>query len=138
MMFNSDINLNSAVLKNTKRGFTLIEMLVVVSVIGILVSIASYHNVQVLKRAKDAALMNEISLLRTSIHQFALQNNGRFPESLGLLSPVHLDKVPTTWKGSNGNGCYCYDPVEGAVTLYKAEDKAASTIDGGGRKYADY
>lgn len=138
-MFNSPMKpAGNAVSPRNKSGFTLIEMLVVVSVIGILVSIAGYYNVKVLKRSKDAALMNELSLLRTAVHQFALQNNGRFPETLEQLSPVPLNQVPNTWKGSNGNGYYCYDPVEGVLSLFKIDDQAASAVDAGGRKYADY
>lgn len=122
----------------TRAAFTLIEMLVVVSVIGLLVAIASYHNVYVLKKAKDAALMNELSLLRTAVHQFALQNNGRFPESLDQLSAVVLRQVPRSWQGSGGQGSYCYNPVDGVVTLYKADDQSLKTLDAVGKNYADY
>ncbi|MEW6713183.1 MAG: prepilin-type N-terminal cleavage/methylation domain-containing protein, partial [Candidatus Riflebacteria bacterium] len=39
-----------------KSGFTLIEMLVVLSVLGILFGIASYNNSRVLNNSRDTAL----------------------------------------------------------------------------------
>ncbi len=121
-----------------RSGFTLIEMLVVVSVIGILISAAGYHNARVLKTTKDVALMHELNLLRTAVHQFALHHNGRFPQSIQDLAPDFIKQVPERWRGSNADGEWFYDPVEGLLALYGPETSEKSAVDNGGRKYADY
>ncbi len=121
-----------------RLGFTLIEMLVVVSVIGILVSVAGYHNARVLKNSKDAALLHELNLMRTAVHQYALAHNGRFPETLQELAPDFISRVPEQWHGSNAAGLWCYDAVEGLVTLYGRDMAETSAVDAGGRKYAEY
>jgi len=121
-----------------RHGFTLIEMLVVVSIIGILITAAGYNNTRVLKKSRDTALMQELSMLRTAIHQYALQHNGRFPETLPELAPTFVNRVPDQWHGSNGSGIWHYDPVEGFLSLYSNESSETSPLDAGGRKYADY
>ncbi len=120
-------------------GFTLIEMLVVVSVLGILVSVAGHHHTRVMKKSQDAAVMLELSSIRNAVHQYALDNNGRFPKTLDELKPLHLKNLPTQWRGSSGSGRYFYDPVSGSVELYdETGSVAAAQSDQGGRSYADY
>ncbi|MDD2998168.1 MAG: type II secretion system protein [Candidatus Riflebacteria bacterium] len=123
---------------NLKKGFTLIEMLVVVSVIGLLVSIAGYNNTRVLKKSKDAALMVELDLMRTAIYQYALQNSGKFPESLESLTPEYLNNVHKQWKGSLGGGIYSYDSRTGAIVLLTEGSENTTLVDMSGKKYADY
>ena len=131
-------NIRMRISGQTRHGFTLIEMLVVVSIIGILITAAGYHNTRVLKKSRDTALMQELSLLRTAIHQYALQHHGRFPETLPELAPAFVNRVPEQWHGSNGSGLWYYDPVEGFLSLYSNESSESSALDAGGRKYADY
>jgi len=120
-------------------GFTLIEMLAVVTVIGILISLAGHHNTITLKKARDASLKIELNLLRTAVHQFALDNNGRFPESLQNLSPDYLKKVDLSWNGAESAGSFYYDSSSGLVNLFGLENtESVSARDCSGNLYADY
>lgn len=125
--------------QRTAGGFTLIEMLVVISVLGILVSLAGHHHTRVLKKSQDAAILLELNSIRNAVHQFALDNMGRFPSSLEELKPVHVKNVPQQWRGSSASGRYFYNSVEGRVDLYdESGSEPAQQTDLGGKKYADY
>jgi prepilin-type N-terminal cleavage/methylation domain-containing protein len=125
--------------KKSKSGFTLIEMLVVVSVLGILVSLAGYNNTRVLRRSKDAALKVELGLIRGAVYRYALQHDGNFPETLDELKDEQLKKVPQKWAGSQAHGLYFYDSGNGTVQLYDKDGTApVQTIDYAGNSYADY
>jgi prepilin-type N-terminal cleavage/methylation domain-containing protein len=120
-------------------GFTLLEMLVVIGVIGILFSIAGHHHVRVLKKSKDASLKLEVNQLRIAIHQFALDNSGRFPENLAQLTPEYLKKIESHWQGAEGSGIYHYDSDAGNIVLYESNGREISRIiDTSGNVYGQY
>ncbi len=121
------------------RGFTLTEILVVMSIIGILVSIVTRNNAVVMERARDAALMSEVRHIRNAIHQFALDNGGSFPGDLTGLKPF-LGKVATDWAGSRAKGMYSYEPVSGRLTLSRSRDDnyPDPRLDSKGRPYGEY
>jgi general secretion pathway protein G len=75
-------------------GFTLVEMLVVVALIGIVAALAlpRYRNSQV--RAKEAVLKHDLWILRDVIDQF-FTDQGRYPNDLEELVTIgYLRKVP--------------------------------------------
>ncbi|GBC79800.1 Type II secretion system protein G [bacterium HR09] len=77
-----------------QRGFTLIELIVVVTIIGILATIAvpAMRNAPI--RAKEAALKADLYTLRSCIDQFH-GDRGRWPTSLEeLVSMGYLRKIP--------------------------------------------
>lgn len=113
-------------IRASNGGFTLIEMLVVISVIGILVSIAGYNNARVLRHSKDAALKVELSQLRNAVYQFSLNNSGKFPDTLDALKDSVLRKVPHSWSGSTATGTYYLDALTGEVRLYDYVSSAPS------------
>lgn len=122
-----------------KSAFTLIEMLVVMSVIGVLVSVAGYNHTRVMRHSKDAALKVEVSHLRNAIHQFALDNSGRFPQLLEELSPDYIREVPKIWQGSHAQGKFFYNNFDGVIMLYDIDQTGLSDkTDEAGRKYGDY
>jgi general secretion pathway protein G len=76
------------------RGFTLIELIVVVAIIGILATIAVPAMRTAPIRAREAALREDLFTLRSCIDQFHA-DRGRFPTSLDeLVSMGYLRMIP--------------------------------------------
>jgi general secretion pathway protein G len=78
----------------TKQGFTLVELLVVLSIIALLLTIATPRYFSSLDRAKEAALKEDLEILRESIDKFYGDRNS-FPNSLEeLVEFKYIRKVP--------------------------------------------
>jgi general secretion pathway protein G len=76
------------------RGFTLIELIVVMAIVALLVSIAAPRYVQSVERAREATLRSSLAVMRDAIDRFAA-DRGRFPESLDELVTVrYLRQLP--------------------------------------------
>ena len=81
-------------LLKTQRGFTLIELMIVVSIIGILAAIAVPNYQWGLIRAREAVLREDLYNLRTTIDQF-YADQGKFPDSLQeMADKKYLYSVP--------------------------------------------
>ncbi len=77
-----------------RRGFTLIELLVVMAIIGILTAVALPNLAKTPKRAREAALKQDLYTFRTCIDQY-FADKGRYPESLQVLvSERYIRQVP--------------------------------------------
>jgi type II secretion system protein G len=82
--------------KNVKRanGFTLIELIVVMAIIGLLVSIAAPRYFNSIERARETALVTSLRVMRQAIDQFSA-DRGRYPESLEeLVAARYLRSMP--------------------------------------------
>src|SRR5450631_242461 len=76
------------------RGFTMIEMLVVMVIISLLLTIAVPRYLRTLARSKETVLRQDLSALRESIDKF-YGDTGKFPESLAMLvDKRYLRNVP--------------------------------------------
>jgi general secretion pathway protein G len=78
----------------TRRGFTLIEVLVVVAVIGIIVAVAIPNLLNALQRAKQKKSMADMRTLALTIESYSVDLN-RYPAAAGYALPSGLT-LPST------------------------------------------
>lgn len=84
---------DSAMLR-TRRGYTLIEMLIVLSIISILATMAMPSFQKSLIRAKETNLRRTLFIMRDTIDQF-YADQGRYPNSLeDLETEKYIRQVP--------------------------------------------
>jgi len=81
--------------RKTKRsaGFTLLEMMIVVVIMGILMSIALPIYNQSLLRSREAVLRQDLFTLRNLISQYTLDKQ-KAPQSLDDLVPAYIKVIP--------------------------------------------
>lgn len=88
-------------LRGDVRGFTLIELMIVMTIIAVLAGMAAMRYEGSVTRAKEAALHHDLSVMRDAIEQYTLDKQ-QAPQSLDdLVSSGYLRAVPV-------------DPVTGA------------------------
>lgn len=77
-----------------KRGFTLVEILVVLAIVALLLTIALPRYFGSLEKSKDVALKENLQVLRVTLDKF-YADKGRFPQSLEeLVTQNYLRAVP--------------------------------------------
>jgi len=100
-------------------AFTLIELIVVMAIIALLISVAVPRYFNSVERAKEAALKQNLNVMRDALDKF-YGDQGRYPTAIQeLVTKRYLRSVPedpltqstTTWvlikpPGDGGNGVY--------------------------------
>ncbi len=87
------------------RGFTLIELIVVMAIVALLAGIAAPRYFASLDRAKASSLRSSLAVMRDALDKYAA-DKGRYPDSLEqLVQDRYLRAVPE-------------DPLTGSVTSW--------------------
>jgi general secretion pathway protein G len=77
-----------------RRGFTLLELLVVMAIIATLLTIAVPRYFRSLQRSREAVLQQDLTALRESIDRF-YGDTGKYPQTLAVLVEKHyLRSIP--------------------------------------------
>src|SRR3989344_5865679 len=103
-------------MKNNKKGFTLIEILIVISVIGILASIVLVNLGGFRSRGRDARRISDLRTIQNALELY-YANGGEYPASGQLYTDVEalpgIGKLPTD--PSAGNPQYLYGVSPGGA-----------------------
>jgi general secretion pathway protein G len=92
--------------KLTRRGFTLIEMMIVMAIIVILIAVAVPFYQKAITRAKESVLHNNLFAMRSAIDEYSFDKQ-KAPQTLqDLVKEGYLHNVPKdpitqsndTWK----------------------------------------
>ena len=121
--------------RHRSRGFTLVELMVVISIILILISIAVPIYQQTVLRARESVLKQDLQTMRELIQQYTLDKQ-RAPTSLqdlaaaGYLREIPMDPITRsrdTWVEVQEDTLMSVDQTQpGIVDVHSGSDLVSS------------
>ena len=105
-----------------ERGFTLLEMLIVVALVGIMAGLAVVQFKHTPQKAKEAVLKEDLYILRDIIDQY-FTDKGKYPSTLqDLVDAGYIRKIPV-------------DPITGSSESWQIENVPAEEGEDAGGIY---
>ena len=104
-------------------GFTLVELMIVMTIIGILASIAIPSYIRAVQKAKEATLREDLHTIRTAIDSYTVDKE-KAPQSLddlvqaGYLKAIPNDPMTTrndTWMTSESDTMTDINETQGGM-----------------------
>ena len=116
-------------------GFTLVELMIVMLIIGVLAAIAIPSFVASIKNAKEAVLKEDLHVLRNAIDSYTMDKQ-KAPQSLDdLIQDGYLKAVPddpmtkssTTWVTDSTDSMHSLDQTDpGIDDIHSGSDETGS------------
>ena len=117
--------------KAGERGFTLIELMVVMLIIGVLMSIAVPSYIGAIKAAKESVLKEDLHVMRNAIDSYTMDKQ-KAPQSLqdlvenGYLKVIPLDPMTRTsdsWVVDQSDALHSVDQTDPGIDDVHSSDQ---------------
>jgi general secretion pathway protein G len=117
-----------------RRGFTLIELMVVMAIIATLLTIVTPRYFDHLARAREAALRETLAVTRDAIDKFHA-DTGSYPKDLEeLVTRRYLRRVPVDPVSESVESWILESPPQGGTGVYDLRSGATD----GDKSYANW
>lgn len=124
--------------RRSRRGFTLVELLVISVVLAVLAAVVLPRFVCASARSREAALRSDLQLVRNAVSLFR-DDTGAYPRSLAALSAtaaptagLDADGTRKTIAVADWRGPYLEsvpsDPISGKAFRYSTADGSVGTV----------
>ncbi len=90
-------------MKKSKKGFTLIELMIVVAIIGILAAIAIPRFAQMLEKSREGATKGNLSSMRSAVSIYYSEREGTWPGDMTTAFTSYLYPIPPAKASPLGN-----------------------------------
>jgi general secretion pathway protein G len=109
--------------KSRESGFTLIELMVVMLIIGVLMAIAVPNYVSAIKSAKESVLKEDLHVIRNAIDSYTMDKQ-KAPQSLqdlveaGYLKTIPVDPMTRsseTWAPDQSDSMHSLDQTDPGI-----------------------
>jgi general secretion pathway protein G len=118
-----------------EAGFTLVELMIVMAIIGVLAMVAVPKYITAIKHAKEAVLKEDLHTLRAAIDSYTMDKQ-KAPQSLDdLIQDGYLKIVPTdpmtnsstTWNTDSSDSMHSLDQTDpGIDDIHSGSDETGS------------
>jgi prepilin-type N-terminal cleavage/methylation domain-containing protein len=108
-------------MNSTKAGFTLVEIMIVVAIIGLLAAIAIPNFIKARTTSQTNACINNLRQIDAAIQEWALEN-----KQTATAAVVSANLIPYLGRGTAGQWPVC--PASGAYAVTDVQTKPTCTI----------